>query len=79
MAHAEITTTFTQRLQGQILGHKPFEHPSMIHVIRERLLNDPRHAIVEEYPEYFKDGQVAPSAVAFAATAVSAIVPDEFF
>ena len=66
-------------LQGQVLGHKPFEHPAIIHIIREHSLDDPHHAIVDEYPEYFKDGELAPSVVTFTATAVSAIVSHEFF
>lgn len=40
-------------------------------MIKQRLFDDTRHPINEEFPEYFKDGdKLTPAVVAFAATAV---------
>ena len=65
-------------MQGLVIGYKPFEHPAIVDVIRQRLFDDPRSSIIEEFPEYFTDGELAPSLVAFAATTVSLIVGDEY-
>jgi hypothetical protein len=65
-------------MQGIVIGHKPFEHPAIVEVIRQRLFDDPRNSITEEFPEYFKDGELAPSIIAFTATTVSLIVSGEY-
>ncbi|KAF8332893.1 hypothetical protein F5887DRAFT_1080566 [Amanita rubescens] len=58
------------------IGHKPFEHPAIIEVIRQRLFDDPRNSITEEFPDYFKDGELPPSLVAFAATTMHAAIQE---
>jgi hypothetical protein len=54
-----------------VIGHKPFEHPAIVEVIKQRLFDETRHPITEEFPEFFKDGEkLTDSIIAFAATTV---------
>ncbi|KAF8328628.1 hypothetical protein F5887DRAFT_924181 [Amanita rubescens] len=62
--------------RGLVIGHKPFEHPAIVEVIKQRLFDDPRESITEEFPEYFKDGELAPSLIAFAATTMHAAIQE---
>ncbi|KIL65826.1 hypothetical protein M378DRAFT_10430 [Amanita muscaria Koide BX008] len=63
--------------RNQVLGHKPYEHPAIAEVIKQRLFDDPRHPITEEFPEFFSDGEkLTQSIVAFAATAIRAAIQE---
>jgi hypothetical protein len=54
-----------------VIGNRPFEHPAIVQVIKQRLFDETRHPITEEFPEFFKDGEkLMDTVVAFAATVV---------
>ncbi|KIL63909.1 hypothetical protein M378DRAFT_11826, partial [Amanita muscaria Koide BX008] len=65
---------FCLTANNQVIGYKPFEHPAIAEAIKQRLFDEIRHPITEEFPELFKEGEkLTQSIVAFAATAASSI------
>ncbi|KAM6489557.1 hypothetical protein JOM56_014976 [Amanita muscaria] len=62
---------------NQVIGHKPYEHPAIAEVIKQRLFDDVRYPITEEFPEFFTEGEkLTQSIIAFAATAIQAAIQE---